>query len=100
MPQVKRNNTFLTDYKEDSALFWLFAGILTVIAAVALAAPFWRPRAVLASRAEHDVEAFRAQLREVEYDLSRGVLTEAEAESARIELSLSLIHISEPTRPY
>ena len=66
-----------------------------MIAAVALAAPFWRPRAVLASRAEHDVEAFRAQLREVEYDLSRGVLTEAEAESARIELSRRLLAAAE-----
>lgn len=50
---------------------------------------------MLASRAEHDVEAFRAQLREVEYDLSRGVLTEAEAESARIELSRRLLTAAE-----
>lgn len=66
-----------------------------MIAAVALAAPFWRPRAAPASRAEHDVEAFRAQLREVEHDLSRGVLTEAEAESARIELSRRLLAAAE-----
>jgi len=90
LPQVGGSNTFTPDYEEDSALFWLFAGILTVVAALALAAPFWKPRAVPASRAEHDVEAFRAQLREVEHDLSRGVLTEAEAESARIELSRRL----------
>ena len=57
--------------------------------------PFLRPRAVPASRAQHDVEAFRAQLREVETDLTRGVLTEAEAESARIELSRRLLAAAE-----
>ncbi len=95
MPQVGGRNTFTADKAEDSVLFWLFAGILTVLAALALAAPFWKPRAVPASRAEHDVEAFRAQLREVEHDLSRGVLTEAEAESARIELSRRLLAAAE-----
>jgi len=95
LPQVRGNNTFTSDFEEDSVLFWLFAGILAVLAALLLTAPFWRPRAVPPSRAEHDVEAFRAQLREVEHDLSRGVLTEAEAESARIELSRRLLAAAE-----
>lgn len=80
---------------EDSALFWLFAGLIALSVAAVLAWPFWRRRAVPASRSEHNVEAFRAQLREVETDVSRGVLTEAEAESARIELSRRLISAAE-----
>lgn len=68
---------------------------MAFVATLGLTAPFWRPRAALASRAEHDVEAFRAQLREVEHDLSRGVLTEIEAESARIELSRRLLAAAE-----
>ena len=86
---------FQRDLLEDSALFWVFAVIMTVICALALGLPFWRPRSVPASRSEHDVEAFRAQLREVETDLARGVLTEAEAEGARIELSRRLLAAAE-----
>ncbi len=95
MPQGTRTHTFRSSDREDSALFWVFAGILTVLCALALGLPFWRPRSVPASRSEHDVEAFRAQLREVETDLARGVMTPAEADSARIELSRRLLAAAE-----
>ena len=72
-------------------LFWPLAALLAVLAALALSLPFWTGRRGAASRASHDVEAYRAQLREVKQDVSRGVLTEAEAESARIELSRRLL---------
>jgi len=95
LPHGPLAHTFRVDKKEDSALFWVFAAILTVICALALALPFFKPRGVPASRSEHDVESFRAQLREVDSDLARGVLTPNEAEAARIELSRRLLAAAE-----
>jgi cytochrome c-type biogenesis protein CcmH len=95
LPQGVETHTFHRVFEEDSALFWIFAGILTVLCALALGLPFWRPRSVPPSRSEHDVEAFQAQLREVDTDLARGVMTPDEAESARIELSRRLLAAAE-----
>jgi len=63
--------------------------------AAAMAWPFIRDRDGPASRAAHEVESFRSQLSEVETDLARGVLTQAEAEAARIELSRRLLTAAE-----
>jgi len=95
LPHGIGTHTFQSDFLEDSALFWVFAALMTVVCALALGLPFWRSRSVPPSRSEHDVEAFQAQLREVETDLARGVMTPVEAESARIELSRRLLAAAE-----
>ncbi len=95
LPQAACPHKFCTGNQEDSALFWVFAAILAISCALALGLPFLRPRSVPASRSEHDVESFRAQLREVDSDLARGVLTDAEADAARIELSRRLLAAAE-----
>ena len=71
--------------------FWLIAAALALLVAAVLAAPFLRRAEGPASRAEHDVEALRAQLAEIDQDLGRGVLTEDEAARARIEVSRRLL---------
>lgn len=72
-------------------MFIVLAGALAVITAFALVVPFLRAGAASESRAAYDAQAYRAQLREVDQDVSRGVLTETEAEAARIEISRRLL---------
>ena len=72
-------------------MFIVLAGALALVTALALALPFLRGRAAAESRAAYDAQAYRAQLREVDQDVSRGVLTEAEAQAAKIEISRRLL---------
>lgn len=71
-------------------MFIVLAGALAVITALVLILPFLRTRADT-SRAAYDAEAYRAQLREVDQDLARGILTEPEAKAAKIEISRRLL---------
>ena len=70
-------------------IFWLICGVLTLGVAGILAATLQRPRR------EHtqnpDVGVYRAQLDEIERDLSRGLLPKEEAERARAEVARRLI---------
>ena len=74
---------------------WLFWGI-----AAALAARLPRPRAsprccaapaAAERRASYDMQVHRDQLREIDADLARGVLSEAEAAATRLEVSRRLL---------
>ncbi len=60
-----------------------------------MAFPFLRPGSAPSSRSAHEIESFEAQLREVDSDLLRGVLTDTEADAARIELSRRLLNAAE-----
>ncbi|HET9068834.1 MAG TPA: c-type cytochrome biogenesis protein CcmI, partial [Amaricoccus sp.] len=73
---------------------WLFWGIAAAGLALVLAcvlAPLWRGAGRGERRASYDLQVHRDQLREVEADLARGILTSAEAEASRIELSRRLL---------
>lgn len=72
-------------------MFIVLAGALALITALAIALPVLRGRARASSRAAHDAQAYRAQLAEVDQDVARGVLTEAEAKAAKIEISRRLL---------
>lgn len=72
-------------------LFTILAGALALLATLALLAPLLLRTAVRRTRAEQDAALFRDQLAEVERDLERGVITEAEADGARTEVSRRLI---------
>jgi cytochrome c-type biogenesis protein CcmH len=65
---------------------WISFAVLTAIAALAILRPFWRPPRP-AAEAPRDIEVYRQQLEEIEEEKARGVLGEAEANAARIELS-------------
>ncbi|MDE0253528.1 MAG: c-type cytochrome biogenesis protein CcmI, partial [Rhodospirillaceae bacterium] len=71
-------------------MIWLVAAILGIAAGAAI---LWRlyPRggseaAPVAGAAEHDLEVYRDQLRELDRDLARGTIEAAEAEAARNEI--------------
>lgn len=71
-------------------LFWTFSLALAALVALALGAALFRAGAGRAE-AEADLQVYRDQLREVERDLSRGVIPETEAGRARIEISRKLL---------
>ncbi|MGH1329354.1 MAG: c-type cytochrome biogenesis protein CcmI [Paracoccaceae bacterium] len=78
---------------EQSATFWMIAGLIGALSAFALAMALWRGRAsgaALSAQAA-DVGVYRDQLAEVERDLARGVLDEDEAARVRLEISRRLL---------
>lgn len=74
-------------------LFWACAALLTVLAVVALARPLARSgtHSQGRQRAAADVAVYRDQLAEIEADKARGLVTEAEAEAARVEIARRLL---------
>ncbi|MDO5706127.1 MAG: c-type cytochrome biogenesis protein CcmI, partial [Paracoccus sp. (in: a-proteobacteria)] len=73
-------------------LFWIICAALTIVVAGAILAPFWRQRAAVAkSPAAYDLQVYRDQLREVERDLSRGVITAEDSERLRAEIGRKVL---------
>jgi cytochrome c-type biogenesis protein CcmH len=77
--------------RDDKMTFWIFAGGLTVLALAAMLWPLLRPKKQTAMRSSYDVQIYKDQLKEVEADLARGTLTEAEAKASRTEVSRRLL---------
>ncbi|AKS45817.1 cytochrome c-type biogenesis protein CcmH [Octadecabacter temperatus] len=71
-------------------IFGLTCAVLGVLAVGAVLTPLWRGRAAQAAK-DTDINIYRDQLLEVERDLARGVLDEAEAERTRTEISRRLL---------
>ena len=71
--------------------FWIFAGGLAVLALAAMLWPLLRPKKQTAMRSSYDVQIYKDQLKEVEADLARGTLSEAEAKASRTEVSRRLL---------
>lgn len=72
-------------------ILWATIAALTALSTgVILAALLRRPRAAV-QRAEHDLEVFRAQLRELDRERERGQIAPAEAEAARLEIQHRLL---------
>ncbi|MEM9013196.1 MAG: c-type cytochrome biogenesis protein CcmI [Pseudomonadota bacterium] len=71
--------------------FWLISGALTLVTVLLLLRPLLRGRGMARARAAYDLDIYRDQLREIESDLARGVVTEAEAETSRAEISRRLL---------
>ncbi len=76
--------------------FWIVAFVMAgAVAALLLLA--LRRGGEEARAAEADVQVYKDQLREVDRDLARGVLTQAEAEAIRIEVSRRLLEADRQT---
>jgi cytochrome c-type biogenesis protein CcmH len=71
--------------------FWALAAAIAGLTAFLLIRPLVTARRAGESRASHDVAVFRDQLTAVDRDLDRGVLSGAEAEGARAEVSRRLL---------
>lgn len=75
-------------------IFWIALVLMTIAAIAAVAVPFWRARATVPSEADHDVEVYKDQLKELDQDLERGTLGADEAEAARAEVARRLLRAS------
>ncbi len=78
---------------------WIVIAALTAIAAAALLAPLLRQRRDSATRSEYDREVYRDQLAELERDKARGIISEAEAKSARAEIARRMLATERADEP-
>jgi cytochrome c-type biogenesis protein CcmH len=72
-------------------MIWLLIALVALGALVAIAWPLLRRPTENAERAAYDLTIFQDQLKEVDRDLERGVLNEAEAGAARLEIQRRII---------
>lgn len=72
-------------------MFWLISLLIATAVALILLRALRAPRDTGLSAADSDMAVYRDQLKEVDRDLARGVLTEAEAEAVRTEVSRRLL---------
>jgi cytochrome c-type biogenesis protein CcmH len=71
--------------------FWIATAAFSVLVVLVLMMAILRPRKAAVPAAAYDLQVYRDQLREVEKDVARGVLTEEEAVRARTEVSRRLL---------
>lgn len=71
--------------------FWITAGVLAALSTAILAVATLRRRDQAEPAAAYDLRVYRDQLKEVDKDLARGVLAEAEAERARTEIARRIL---------
>lgn len=67
-------------------LFWIIASVLAVLVAALFALALFRTRADSEHPAEYDLRVYRDQLKEVERDVARNVLSSEDAERIRAEV--------------
>jgi cytochrome c-type biogenesis protein CcmH len=84
-------------------LFWIVAGVLTLAAAVVLAAPLFDTRKFKSEDA-FALEVYRDQLAELTRDEQRGLLTPEQARAAQVEIERRILSLDEgkkfqPARP-
>ena len=72
-------------------IFWIAAGLLTLIALVVVVAPILRARAAARRAADYDIEVYRDQLKEVERNKTRGLIGNEEAEAAKAEIGRRIL---------
>lgn len=70
---------------------WSIAGLFSLAVLAVVLLPMLRNRGRGGRRASYDMQIYRDQLREVDADLARGVLSGSEAEGTRREISRKLL---------
>ena len=73
-------------------LFWIVTAVLTLSVVSALSGALMGARRDARPPAAYDLDVYRDQLKEVERDLARGVVSESDAERARTEVSRRILH--------
>ena len=68
-------------------MFWLVALGMTAVVLWMIARPLLRASQTAQPAAEQDLQVYKDQLTEVDRDLERGVLSPAEAQGVRLEVS-------------
>lgn len=76
-------------------LFWSVSGLLILVSVLAVLLPVLRGRARAARRSSYDMQIYRDQLKEIESERDRGLLSETEAAATRIEVSRRLLQAAD-----
>lgn len=71
--------------------FWIATGLFSALVVILLLLAASRPQRAATPAAAYDLQVYRDQLKEVERDVIRGVLTEDEANRTRAEVSRRLL---------
>ncbi|MEO1194751.1 MAG: c-type cytochrome biogenesis protein CcmI [Pseudomonadota bacterium] len=82
----------------DALGFWIITGGLAALVALSMAVAFLRAGRSGLAPSESDVLLYKAQLAEIDRDVARGVLAEAEAEATRIEVKRRLLAADKAAR--
>lgn len=77
--------------------FWLFSACLTVIATLVILIPLSRNTLMSHTSDQNDLEVYRDQMREIEADVSRGMIDAQSAEQARLEIARRLLKAEKKT---
>ncbi len=72
-------------------VFWIIAGLLAAGVLALVFLPLIRGSGAGGRRASYDMQVYRDQLREVDRDVARGVVAEADAEALRTEIGRKLL---------
>ncbi|WP_207462719.1 c-type cytochrome biogenesis protein CcmI [Azospirillum sp. SYSU D00513] len=72
-------------------LFWILAAVMTAGVLALIMTPLLKPQADGGARASYDLEVYRDQLEELDRDLARGVINEAQAAAARAEIGRRML---------
>lgn len=75
-------------------MLWLVIALMTLIALALLAWPFVRQRHISAPRDAYDLTVYRDQLRELDRDVARGLISATEAEGARLEIQRRMLRLT------
>lgn len=71
--------------------FWIITSVMALAAAALLTLALMRARGSAGPTAAYDLQVYRDQLKEVDRDLARGVIGEADAERIRAEVSRRIL---------
>ena len=72
-------------------MIWLLIGLMALVAVAALLWPLLKTQGSSQGRAAYNLAVFQDQLKDVDRDISRGVLTPAEADAARLEIQRRIL---------
>jgi cytochrome c-type biogenesis protein CcmH len=72
--------------------FWLAAALMTAVTVLAIGLPLFRKSSGRKDqRADYDITVYKDQLAEIDRDIERGILGEAEADAAKIEIQRRML---------
>jgi cytochrome c-type biogenesis protein CcmH len=82
----------------SAMVFWIAAALLTLVACLAILAPFARAHQPAEPADAHDLEVYRDQLDEVGRDKERGLISPSEAEQVRTEIGRRILQAARDRR--
>ena len=78
--------------------FWLAAALMTAVTVLAIGLPLFRKSSGRKDqRADYDITVYKDQLAEIDRDVESGLLGEAEAEAAKIEIQRRMLKATAAT---